>query len=174
MPEPASAVLTPWSNFYVITGSSAAALTGLMFVVITLVAGEERIRKAPDGIGTFSSPTVVHFCAALLVSAILTAPWQLLVHPATLLTIVGVVGISYGINIMYRLRVKNSNYLPDLDDWVWYAIFPIVAYGAIAVSALMLVAHPIHALFGIGAANIFLIFIGIRNSWDVVTFIALT
>mgnify|MGYP001252826337 CR=1 FL=1 len=38
MHDTASLVITAWSNFYVITGSSAAALTGLMFVVITLVA----------------------------------------------------------------------------------------------------------------------------------------
>jgi len=50
MADPASTLLAPWSNYYVITGSSAAALTGLMFVVITLVASVERLRRAPDGI----------------------------------------------------------------------------------------------------------------------------
>jgi len=38
-------------DFYAMIGSAAAALTGLMFVVITLVteAGQERVRRAPDG-----------------------------------------------------------------------------------------------------------------------------
>jgi hypothetical protein len=30
-----------WDNFYVIVGSSAAALTGLQFVVITLIGADE-------------------------------------------------------------------------------------------------------------------------------------
>ena len=38
MIDTAPSILTPWSNFYVIAGSSAGALTGLMFVVITLIA----------------------------------------------------------------------------------------------------------------------------------------
>ena len=33
-----------WENFYVIVGSSAAALTGLMFVVITLTARQGPVR----------------------------------------------------------------------------------------------------------------------------------
>ena len=43
-----------WENFYVIVGSSAAALTGLMFVVITLTAemrtGQEDGGSAMDGV----------------------------------------------------------------------------------------------------------------------------
>jgi hypothetical protein len=37
-------VLADWESFYVIVGSSAGALTGLMFVVITLVA-DARIKR---------------------------------------------------------------------------------------------------------------------------------
>lgn len=35
--------LTAWANFYVITGTAAATLTGLMFVVITLIVGGSHI-----------------------------------------------------------------------------------------------------------------------------------
>src|SRR3989442_9977157 len=63
-----------WENFYVIIGSSAAALTGLQFVVIVLGA-EARSVRGPE-LGAFGTPTVVHFCAVLLVSAILSVPWR--------------------------------------------------------------------------------------------------
>jgi hypothetical protein len=33
--------IAAWDNFYVIVGSSAAALTGLQFVVATLIATDE-------------------------------------------------------------------------------------------------------------------------------------
>ena len=172
MDNPASTFLAPWSNYYVITGSSAAALTGLMFVVITLIADTERLRNSPDGVGTFSSPTVVHFCAALLISAILSAPWRLLVHPAALLALVGFTGVAYGLRVAFRMR-RTSTYLPELDDWAWYAIFPIIAYAIVLVSSIALTTWPIEALFGFAGANIFLVFIGIRNAWDVVTYIAI-
>src|SRR5947209_10240595 len=77
--EAALPLLTSWGNFYVIIGSAAAALTGLMFVVVTLIAGS-RVERSSGTIGAFGTPTVVHFCAALLIAAILSAPWEALWH----------------------------------------------------------------------------------------------
>ena len=171
MTETASSILTPWSTFYVMTGSAAATLTGLMFVVITLVTGAERLRKAPDGISTFSTPTVVHFGAALLVSAILIAPWHSLVHPATLLGLAGLFGVVYILRVTFRTR-RQSVYSPDIEDWTWFGILPFVAYSAILTAAILLSAIPVGALFALGGSVVFLIFIGIRNAWDIVTYIA--
>ncbi|HEU5250224.1 MAG TPA: hypothetical protein VFW15_09565, partial [Thermoanaerobaculia bacterium] len=73
MTEFANPRLSAWESFYVIVGSSAAALIGLQFVVITLIAGMRR-RPTPDTIRAFGTPTVVHLAGALLVSAIMSAP----------------------------------------------------------------------------------------------------
>ena len=170
MAEPASPFLTAWSNFYIMTGSSAASLTGLMFVVITLVTGE-RLRKSPDGLSTFSTPTVLHFGAALLVSATLAAPWRSLVPPSVLLGFAGLFGIVYVLRIMYRTRRLRS-YVADWEDWIFYSILPFVAYVAIFAGAIALTIAPERALFAIGGGVIVLIFDGIHNAWDIVTFIA--
>ena len=74
MHEAVTSPLIPWENFYVIIGSSAAALTGLQFVVIALVA-DSRKKSTISEVDAFGTPTVVHFSAVLLVSAILSAPW---------------------------------------------------------------------------------------------------
>ncbi len=171
MTETASSLLTPWSNFYITTGSAAASLTGLMFVVITIVTGEERARKNPDGISIFSTPTVAHFGAALLVSVILAAPWHLLVHPAILLGLIGLCGVAYVLRVMFRTR-RTTVYSADLEDWCWYVGLPFAAYGAILAGAVTLHANPVEALFVLAAGVVLLIFIGIHNAWDVVTFIA--
>jgi hypothetical protein len=164
--------LADWSNYYVITGSAAAGLTGLMFVVITLVAGQERFMKnMRDGVETFSSPTVVHFCAALLVSAILAAPWHSLLGPSVVLTLIGLSGFVYGIRILWRMA-HRSDYRPGFDDWFWYAGMPVVAYLAILAAGVALSTNPEGALFALAAGTIALIYTGIRNAWDIVTFIA--
>lgn len=67
------ALLTSWENFYVIIGSASAALTGLMFVVITLIAGTE-MQKGNETLGAFGTPTVVHFGVALFVAVLISAP----------------------------------------------------------------------------------------------------
>ena len=55
-----------WESFYVIVGSTAGALTGLQFVVLTLIS-ESGMPSSGASMSAFGSPNVVHFCAALLV-----------------------------------------------------------------------------------------------------------
>jgi hypothetical protein len=170
MPDGASGFLTPWSNFYVIAGSSAAALTGLMFVVITLVRREEAMAADGDGIGTFSTPTVLHFSAALLVSATLCVPWHSLFFAGLPAALVGIAGLAYGLRVMTRAK-RLKTYVPDAEDWISYTILPAVAYFAL-LGGFAMVPFPREALFAIAAGVLLLIFIGIHNAWDVVTFLA--
>jgi hypothetical protein len=172
MPDTASSVLTAWSNFYVIAGSSAAALTGLMFVVITLVVGLERSKRTPDGVATFSTPTVVHFCVALVISAILSAPWHSLARVGVALGLTGLYGIVYVLRVFYRTR-RLTVYRPELEDWLWYTVLPFVSYVAIVVSAILLPTAATRALFALAGAVVLLVLIGIHNAWDVVTYLAL-
>jgi hypothetical protein len=165
--------LSAWSSFYVMIGSSAAALTGLMFVVITLVAGgEKRTSASRDGISTFSTPTVAHFCSALLISAILVAPWSSIVVPGIVLGLIGAAGLAYVAVLAIRARRLRA-YTPDTEDWVWYMLMPGIAYAAVLGGALALPFAPLKALFAPAGGVVLLVFIGIRNAWDVVTFLAI-
>jgi hypothetical protein len=167
------AVVSPlpiWQNFYVIIGSAAAALTGLMFVVVTLIAGT-RLPRTSEPIAAFSTPTVVHFCAALLVAAILSAPWQALWQAGLLLGLFGLGEVTYVVIVIRRTR-RQTDYQPVLEDWLWHTIFPFVSYTALVVSAIVLPSNPVPTLFVIGAATVLLLFIGIHNAWDTVTYIA--
>src|SRR2546422_6513449 len=84
-----STPFSAWESFYVIIGSSAAALTGLQFVVVVL--GAEARSLGPE-VGAFGTPTVVHFCAVLLMSAILSVPFRTVSHAGLALSAVGVAG----------------------------------------------------------------------------------
>src|SRR5438094_7753266 len=144
----ALSLLPTWESFYVIIGTAAASLTGLMFVVITLSAGV-RNRRMSDGIGAFSTPTVFHFGAALLVAAILSAPWSMLWNIELLLALCGLGGVTYNMIVLRRvLRVlRQSNYNPVLEDWLWYIAFPLVSYIALIVAAMGLPSNAALALF---------------------------
>jgi hypothetical protein len=168
-----AAVASPlqgWSDFYVIVGSSGAALTGLQFVVITLVA-QIRGRGGPREIDTFATPTIVHFCSALFIAALLSAPWPMLSKAAVGLGLGGIAGIVYALIVIRRAR-RVTAYQPVLEDWIWHAAFPLLTYAAVALSAAMLPQHPTPALFIVAAATLALLFIGIHNAWDTVTFLA--
>jgi hypothetical protein len=163
--------LAGWVDFYVITGSSAAALTGLQFVVIALVAEMER-RSGRREIDAFGTPTVVHFCAVLLLAGILTAPWQTLSGLALALGLAGLGGIAYAAIVLRRAR-SQQGYKPVFEDWLWHNILPFLAYMGILVAAMGLRSRPAPMLFVVGGAALLLLFIGIHNSWDTVTYIAI-
>jgi hypothetical protein len=170
------AVLSPlatWQNFSVIIGSAAATLTGLMFVVATLIAGVRlRVSSPSEAFATFNTPNVVHFCAALLVAALLSAPWQALWQASVLLGLSGLAGVSYVIIVPRRAR-RQTDYQPVLEDWLWHTVLPLVSYTALVVAALLLQGHPAPALFIIAAGTLLLLFIGIHNAWDNVIYIAI-
>jgi hypothetical protein len=170
MQEAAVSLLITWENFYVIIGSAAAALTGLMFVVITLIAGA-RMRRSSGSVAAFGTPTVVHFCAALLVAAILSAPWQALWNAGLLLGLSGLGGVTYVVIVLRRAR-RQTEYQPVLEDWLWHTVFPLVSYTALVVAAMVLPGNPALALFVIAAVTVLLLFIGIHNAWDTVTYVA--
>ena len=165
--------LSTWQNFYVITGSAAATLTGLMFVVISLIVGSRaRVSPGSVGIATFSTPTVVHFGAVLLISAILNAPWPAPWNASLLLGLSGLGGVIYVIIVLRRTR-RQTDYQPVLEDWLWHMVFPLVSYTALVVAAMVLPGNPVPTLFVIGAATVLLVFIGIHNAWDSVTYLVI-
>jgi hypothetical protein len=169
-----TAVVSPlanWDNFYVIVGSSAGALTGLQFVVIALVANTQQAGSMLE-IRAFGTPTVVHFCAALLTSAIVTAPWHRLTSVAFCLASLGAAGVVYAITVVQHAR-RQTGYNPDAEDWTWYVVLPKIAYGTLAVSAFVLPSHPDTSLFVVAATALLLLLVGIHNSWDTVTYIAI-
>ncbi|MGE5463194.1 MAG: hypothetical protein ACM3PS_07560 [Syntrophothermus sp.] len=50
--------------------------------------------------------------------------------------------------------------------------FPLFAHLLLIVSAFFLTERPVPALYLAGAAMILLLLVGIRNAWDMVTFLA--
>jgi hypothetical protein len=171
MQDLAQSVFAPWQSYYVIMGSSGAALTGLQFVVMALAA---ETRRADGGaIDAYATPTVVHFCVALLVSALLSAPWRGLGGAAVTLGICSLFGIGY-VLLVTRRATRQTGYTPVFEDWLWHTILPAIAYLTMLVGAISFTTRPESMLFAIGAAVLLLLFIGIHNAWDTVTFLTLS
>jgi hypothetical protein len=164
--------LTEWESFYVIVGSSAAALTGLMFVVITLMADLET-QRSDRAVAAFATPTIVHFCAALIVSATLSAPWRSLNNVAAALGVYGLWGLVYTLIVMRRTR-RQQTYKPVFEDWLWHTMLPLAAYAALLLAAAVLTRDAERSLFVVAAVVLSLVLIGIHNSWDTVTYLAIT
>lgn len=170
MEQPVHALLAGWDSYYVIVGSVAGALIGLQFVVLALIAESRRPTTSPE-IAAFGTPTVLHFCAALLVSALLSVPWTAASLLQITLVACGVAGVLYVVIVIRRAR-RTPQYRPELEDWVWHAVLPLLAYLTLVVAAPLLSRRPELALALIAAVTLGLVFIGIHNAWDAITYIA--
>lgn len=166
MPE-----LTEWNSFYVIVGSSAGALIGLQFVVLTLVA-ERPHAQMGEASAAFATPSVVHFGVVLLLSAVMSAPWHGF-GPVILWGLVGLSGILYGVVVIRRMRAQKA-YKPVLEDWLYYGLLPLVPYAMLAVAFIVARADPRRSLFVVATATLMFLFLGIRNSWDAITYHVVT
>jgi hypothetical protein len=164
--------LTGWENFYVIVGSSAGALTGLQFVVAALVADLPQTIQWARSSAAFATPTIVHFGAVLVLSGIVSAPWQRLGPPMFLVGIGGAVGFVYSLIVAKRAR-KVKEYVPVFEDWLFHVILPAASYLTLAISAIQTRSHAGTALFGVAGAAMVLLIAGIHNAWDSVTFIVM-
>jgi hypothetical protein len=169
METSAHALLSAWEGFYVIVGSSAGGLTGLWFVVITLV-GDSNIPRTPESTHAFGTPNVVHFAAVLVLSAILSAPWQRLKDPAHLVGLMAVLGVVY-VLIVFRRMLRQHGYKPVLEDWLFHLVLPLLAYVSLFLGAAGMAHDQNWALFLVGAVAILQLCIGIHNAWDTIVYV---
>ena len=162
--------LLAWESYYIIVGSVAGALIGLQFVVLALVAERPRQTSTRE-IAAFGTPTVLHFCAALLVSALLSAPWSSLAPAGLALSVLGAAGIVYSGIVIRRAR-RTKQYEPQWEDWLWHAALPLVAYTSLLIASLSFAYHPGGPLAIVATASLGLVFIGIHNAWDTIIYVA--
>jgi hypothetical protein len=168
MPQTVPELLMQWTNFYVIVGSSAGALTGLQFVVMALVS-QARATGSMAEVRAFGSPTVVNFCAVLFISAAVAAPWHAVGSLALNLIACGAAGTFYILNALRHAR--RAKYQPDLGDWCWFIVLPLSSYLAVLLIGLLLPSHPKPLLFLLAGVALVLLYAGIHNAWDTVTYI---
>ncbi|HZP59805.1 MAG TPA: hypothetical protein VFB27_05730 [Opitutaceae bacterium] len=161
--------LERWQDFYMIVGSSAGALIGLQFVVITLIAEMPVTRSDAQTGHAFTTPSVVHFGVVLLLSALISAPWNEIESAAILWGLIGLCGIIYTAVVVRRMR-RQTAYLPVFEDWLFHVLFPLAAYLALAASARLALSQARPALFSVAASSLLLLFTGIHNAWDIVTY----
>ncbi len=161
--------LTEWQNFYVILGSSAGALIGLQFVVMTLISEVPIARDLERAGSAFATPNIVHFGAVLLLSGVMSAPWHSIPTAAILWGVVGGAGVVYVVIVARRMRAQTV-YAPEFEDWLFHVLLPFLAYAMLAGSAYATRWNLGKALFGIAAAAMLLLFVGIHNAWDAVTY----
>jgi len=160
--------LAGWDNFYVIVGGAAGGLTGLTFVVIALVRDVLQVRPAkPTALRAYVTPTIVHFGSVLALAAYMSMPHQKILTLSLGLAVLGVAGLVYCSLILVNLRDHGPSYIPVGEDWIFNVILPYIVYLSLLAAAYWIWREPTEALYAVAVVTLILLFIGIRNAWDI-------
>src|SRR5205814_7462628 len=120
-------------------------------------------RVRPTGLRAFLTPIIVHFGGVLALAAFVSMPHQSVMSLSIGFGIAGLVGLIYGGVIAANMRRQGSVYVPVHEDWIWNVALPALVYGGLLVMALLVWRKPLPALYGVAAASLLLLFIGIRS-----------
>jgi hypothetical protein len=88
--------------------------------------------------------------------------------PSIIGAMVGAGGSAYVIKTISQIRAQKS-YRPVFEDWLFHAILPLAAYLTLFILAFVAIWHIQLSLFIGAAATLALLFTGIHNAWDAVT-----
>jgi hypothetical protein len=158
--------LDAWHDFFMLLGTAAGTLVGLLFFAATIGAGVfSSNRQAP--LRVFLSTSVVHFTVVLTVSMIILAPITNATLLGVLVLVCGLTGlIYYGVALRDAGRDGLMGNM-DLGDRVWYAVLPVLAYLAGTAAAILLIARRQSGSGVLAATAAMLLLVGIHNAWDI-------
>ena len=154
-----------WENYFVLTGTGAVTLIGLLFVVITL--GAERAQSGDHLLlRTYLTPTLVHLGIVFLIALLALSPeGDSLILPFGL---IGIAGVVYSLNIMLKLARNHETW----DAWLFHGGIPIACSAGIIAAAWLGVTSPRQAYSILRAVSALLLLAGMRNAWAVALDIA--
>jgi len=160
-----------WGEFYLLAGSAAAVLIGLIFVVVTLMQDRPR-SSVLNGSKLYMGPVVLHVSFVLVLSAAALTPGLSGVAFAAVAAAVALWGLLRGVNSALGIAKLTG---PDKAHWtdVWfYGIIPIGLYLALAGVAWAFWTGQDFAVNGVAAVITGMLLVSIRNEWDLVTWLA--
>lgn len=132
--------MQPWHDFFILTGTAAATLLGLIFLASTIAATIPNEKLGDDKTrALWILPVVWAFVRVLVVSAVGVIPGLTGTAFGTVLLVLGVLDLARMARVTAGMhRVHRTKEPLDANDWGWYVVYPTVATLLVAGSGLAL------------------------------------
>jgi hypothetical protein len=157
-------VLHGWDNFFIMAGSAAATLIGLVFVAVTVGTGFSK-SSIVHGTRGFLTPTRIRFSGVLFLALVVLAPWRSPTPPGIILSLSGLAGFAYQISVIIT-RHRVGLVLPDWHDWLPHVGVPALGSASWIAGAAGLLGFRSFAPYAVAGAAVLLLFAGIYSAWD--------
>jgi hypothetical protein len=155
--------LKEWHDFYILVGTAAATLLGLLFVAVSLGAGyltEER----QSATRTFMSPVAIHFTSVFFLSAVALLPSHQANFLAALIGATALIGVV--ISTYITIQVVRTDMTYYIQDYLAYGLLPGLAYLVLLTAAVSIYLQKDFGLNALAGALLLLAIANIRNAWD--------
>lgn len=160
-----------WGEFYLMAGSAAAVLIGLIFVVVTLMQDRSR-SSVLAGSKLYMGPVLLQVSFVMVLSAAALARGVTAGAIALIAGAVAVWGLVRGVQSIVGIAGLRG---PDKAHWTdawFYGAIPAALYGLLGAVALGFWTGAPWALHGLAAVITAMLLTSIRNEWDLVTWLA--
>jgi hypothetical protein len=161
-----------WRDFFLLMGSAAAVLIGLIFVVISLMHDHSRSHVL-EGSKLYMGPIVLGMSFVLVLSAAAMTPGMDARIFAAVTAMVALWGLARGaMSFVGIARRERSEDRPHWTDKWFYGVVPAAFYLALAAVAAGFWRGCGWAYDGLAAVLTAGLLLAIRNEWDLITWLA--
>lgn len=169
-----AAAAATWQTFYVLIGTAAATLMGLMFVAVTFGASLVSAQSTPTA-RAFLDPPFYHFASALVIACTVVVPTMSARLLGGMLLAGALVRVTSLLRTFRHMRAAQRQFNDiELSDWMTAIVLPFVCYLVLAASGAGFIAGYAVAFDGTAAATIAILVLGIVGAWELMLWLALT
>ena len=167
-------VAAAWQNFYILVGTAAATLIGLMFVAVAFGANLITSQKT-DTARAFLDPPFAHFVSVLFTACLMVCPTMGAMPLGALVATVCVLRGLALVGVYRRMRQAHRDYSDiELSDWTMGIALPALCYLVNVVSAAAFVAGDARAFSALAVGTVALLLLGVFGAWELMIWLALT
>jgi hypothetical protein len=159
-----SRFIDTWHDFYMLTGTAAATLVGLVFVGLSLNI-EMIKREESHDLLIIAAQTVDSFIFVLLIAITLLVPDQSRLGVGIPLAVIGVIGIL-NLTVQTSAAIRKHNHLLGLNYILWRFLFPLCAFVGLIMVAVSVLQGGMYVLYWLIAVNITLLAHASHNAWQ--------
>jgi hypothetical protein len=171
--ESFAATAATWQSFYLLSGTAAATLIGLMFVALTFGASIVDAKSA-DSSRAFIDPPFYHFAYVLFTGCLFVFP-TLTARALGVAVLVMCAIRSAVLGVTFRRMRDAQRAYGDLElsDWMFGVVLPLVAYLAAAASGVGFVKGYSASFTGLAVATLLTLVVGVLVSWELMIWLVI-